>query len=218
MSSTMIGVQQDLSQPLNENTSQESSVSQGTLFSSVMNLSATAMGAAILSLPISFSYCGWLGGSILLLLIGLMSDYSLILLVKAARSSNEFTIEGIGRVYFGQKGALFVKCTLLALLFGAILILLIVMGDLTTPSFQHFALGGNFLKDCPSCPNESTWWSGTQNCTTCQLPPWWSGRATVSIVLTLLMFPLLMSRNLSALKYKSSSLNPNFFFHTQICT
>lgn len=194
----------------------------GTFFSSVVTLSATAMGAGVLSLPIAFYYCGYVGGTLLLLLMALMSDYSLLLLVRAGRAANQHTIEGIGRAYYGRKGALLVKVSLLALLFGAMIILLIVVGDVMTPPFQYFALDGEYQKTCPAdpaglpgtnhahairpskCP-DPMWWAGTWRCSDCSPPPWWAGRAAIVTTLMAAMFPLFLQRKLAALQYTSSA-------------
>lgn len=133
------------------------------MFGSIVTLCATSMGAGVLSLPKAMAYGGWAFGFASLAVYAILSDYSLMLLLKAGRACNKSTLvtplscvcivvthamppraafpltpqESIGRHYMGRCGAALVKAALLMLLFGGMIALLIVVGDELTPALQY---------------------------------------------------------------------------------
>ena len=65
----------------------------GSIVGSIATLSATAMGAGILSLPIAISYCGAVLGTLLLLVFAVLSDVSLIMLLRASKATGLYDLE-----------------------------------------------------------------------------------------------------------------------------
>jgi amino acid permease len=155
---------------------------KGTVWGSVANLAATAMGAGILSLPISFYYCGWLLGTVMLLLFAVCSDISLVLLVRAAKMSNCWGFEQLAIRFYGNAGRTGVAITLVLLLFGAAVIILIVIGDLISHHVHQ--------------------WEG------CAAPgtscPWYLEYNFLALYGLLLVLPLCCLDNLSALRFTST--------------
>lgn len=62
------------------------------MFGSIVTLCATSMGAGVLSLPKAMAYGGWAFGFASLAVYAILSDYSLMLLLKAGRACNKSTL------------------------------------------------------------------------------------------------------------------------------
>lgn len=116
---------------------------KGTLYSSFINLFLTAAGTGILSLPFTYANTGIVLGSIMLLIMAAINSYSMDLMVRSAIATGAKTYEGLGKKCFGRPGEIFVKINLLALLFGACILFMIVFVGLMVP-FLEFV-----LKDYP---------------------------------------------------------------------
>lgn len=69
-----------------------SSGGSATVFGSIVTLCATSMGAGVLSLPKAMAYGGWAFGFASLAVYAILSDYSLMLLLKAGRACNKSTL------------------------------------------------------------------------------------------------------------------------------
>eukprot|EP01135_Chromosphaera_perkinsii_P002591 Nk52_evm107s224 gene=Nk52_evmTU107s224 len=151
----------------------------GTVWGSIGNLAATTMGAGILSLPVSLAYCGLYTGLGLMFLFAVFSDYSLMLLVRCAKLTNAGSLEEVGEKLYGRVGANIVKTVLLILLFGFMIVSVIVVSDSVMPLWQELPMfvgkGGE----------------------------WYVSKPFITGMCVALMFPLTMSRSLSALKFSS---------------
>eukprot|EP00126_Sphaerothecum_destruens_P007930 Sdes_comp20033_c0_seq1m12820 len=156
------------------------SVKYGTVWSSIGNLTATTMGAGILSLPVSFAYTGYFTGTLLLVMFAVFSDYSLVLLVKSARLCGAASLEELGFHCFGRVGAFAVKTVLMMLLFGFLIVSVIVVSDSMYPLYRDFLLPLYH-----------------------PLHAWFASKAFVSLLSIGLMFPLALSRTLSGLRFTS---------------
>ena len=97
------------------------------------NLMATSMGTGMLALPIAVYYSGAVTGTVLIIAMAILSDISLVFLVKAAKQSNTTNLQELGRYYYGHQGELIVNVSLVALLLCASLSVLIAIADLLTP-------------------------------------------------------------------------------------
>ena len=89
------------------------------LFSVTVNLFATTVGACMLSLPLSLDYAGLWLGSAMVLFFGLVSDRSLIYLVRSARITGSASYYECGARCLGAVGAKAVLVSLGALMFAA---------------------------------------------------------------------------------------------------
>lgn len=147
--------------------------------SSIINLCATAMGAGILSLPQAVSHCGWTVGIGLLLLFAVFADFSLRFLVHCSRLSGRGSFIGLAEHYLGDWGARSAKLALLLLLFGAVVLGMIVVGDLIPTALQ----------DLSHSSNSTEIFIGR---------PFVTGAAVVAV------FPLTLCKDISALKYTSA--------------
>lgn len=173
----------------------------------VILLTLTAMGAGILSLPVSIYYGGWVLGFAALFVFALLADYSLILIVRCAQKTGERSVVAIARNVYGRKGEMVVIAVTLILLVFAQIAMLIVVGDVMTPAVQYFATGDVYESSCDDSERtcHAPQWAGTTRCDDeCTLPPWWASRLAVSVVATLLYFPLSLFDDLKALSSTST--------------
>ena len=75
-----------------------------TVWGTTLNLTATAMGAGMLSLPQASAYAGWLVSSISLIIIAVAADFSLVALVVAAEKSGKCSVEAVSAHFYGSWG------------------------------------------------------------------------------------------------------------------
>ena len=105
--------------------------------SSVFVLAATTLGAGILALPFAYSDLGWLLGSLLLIIVGLTSSYSINLLLTTARAVGATTYEDLGDAIFPKFGKRLVVATTLILIFGSLTAFFVIIADTFTPAVQN---------------------------------------------------------------------------------
>lgn len=149
----------------------------GTPFSSIVSISATAMGAGILSLPEAVSRCGLFPGLALIIFFGVLADFSLVFLVECSRASGRRSFEGVSVHYLGRLGATAIKVALIVLLFFSLVLLIIVAGKLFGTPLRYF------LK---TDANE-----------------WYTQNEYVSLFSAIIILPLSLVREISFLKYTS---------------
>ena len=108
-----------------------------------INLVATTIGAGILSVPISFAYCGSYALAILLLFaFGVLSAASLRFIAEASDCMAAPSYFALGEACFGASGASAVLWSLLGLLGGAFVQILIVIIDLTEMLIAKWSADG----------------------------------------------------------------------------
>ena len=146
------------------------------LFSVTVNLFATTVGACMLSLPLSLDYAGLWLGSAMVLFFGLVSDRSLIYLVRSARITGSASYYECGVRCLGAVGAKAVLVSLGALMFAAGVTVHIILTDIV-----HVLL--------PDLLGPAAEFA----------------RTTVAIGVTVLCVPLCMPRELQQLRWVSSA-------------
>ena len=156
----------------------------------VVLLSLTAMGAGILSLPVTLYYGGMVAGLIVLGIFSVLADYSLIVIVRCAKMTKEKSILAMAGNLYGRRGKIFVMAILLILLLFAQISMLIVIGDVLSPAVQYLATGDVYQTSCDTSGEHNCHapsWAGTTLCDdACTLPPFWTSRLAVSVVSTAL--------------------------------
>ena len=168
---------------------------KGTVFGSVVNLCATAMGAGVLSLPHAFAQMGALLGIMTVYIIAFFSDMSLVFLSRCSQCSDRHSFEGVATHYLGARGAKILNAALVVLLFGGSTLMMIVIMDLL-PRVVQGAVGGVCTNPDPDAAAN---WS----------PPvdgdcWFGSRLFVGMVAVAAVFPLNLVKDLRALKYTSA--------------
>lgn len=113
-----------------------SSKKQGSVISSITNLCATAMGAGVLSLPHVLANCGAALGVVLIYFTAVAADISCLMLVKCSRACHHYSMENVAKHYLGPAGYWFVNVCLVVLLYGALVLVEIVVMDLIPPVVQ----------------------------------------------------------------------------------
>eukprot|EP00940_MAST-03C_sp_MAST-3C-sp2_P002295 g2295.t1 len=176
----------------------------------VILLTLTAMGAGILSLPATLYYGGYVTGLAVLAVFAVLSDYSLILLVRCASMTGLSSISAMANKLYGKRGEVMVSVVTLLLLFFAQIAMLIVIGDVLTPPLQYFGTGDVYKTSCDDSDVNSSCktalWAGTTRCDAdCTSPPWYFSRLMVSFVATAIYFPLSLFDELKALSASSTA-------------
>ena len=113
-----------------------------------ISLTMTAVGSVVLSLPATFAECGWLAGTCVLALVALLVDASLLFVVYAARSARARSYEEAARALLGPTGGACVEVALIALVYGSLVSLQIIVAD----QVQPVVLG--VLENCSSHDDE----------------------------------------------------------------
>eukprot|EP00472_Partenskyella_glossopodia_P012015 CAMPEP_0197517364 /NCGR_PEP_ID=MMETSP1318-20131121/2342_1 /TAXON_ID=552666 /ORGANISM="Partenskyella glossopodia, Strain RCC365" /LENGTH=413 /DNA_ID=CAMNT_0043066837 /DNA_START=221 /DNA_END=1459 /DNA_ORIENTATION=+ len=118
---------------------------QASVFSSVMNLANTILGAGMLGLPHAFAESGYVFGCILLLLFALLSAFGLhllsvisIQLCSETRDANFYKVASAAM----SSGALLIDVAVAIKCFGVGISYLIVCGDLLPQALQFMGASG----------------------------------------------------------------------------
>jgi len=164
----------DVDEATNPSVSLESDLNNASIFSCYCNLANTILGSGMLGLPYAFAHTGWVLGSLLIVLFGISSAFSLHTLALCA-----MTIPGPSSFYrVGHHAmpqltlvidfAVAIKC------FGVATSYLIVIGDLMPDVMEH--IGANAF---------------------------WQDRHVWVVIGFVLVAPLSCLRNLDSLKFTS---------------
>ena len=118
-----------------------------TWLKSVFNLANTSVGAGTLSLPFFYRSTGLVLGSIFLVIVALMSSYSLNLLAKLAQIEKGCTSYlTTAEVAYGHRGTKLVQTAMFMLTFGALTVYLIIIGSLSCQFLVGMVLENPFNK------------------------------------------------------------------------
>ena len=158
-----------------------------SIFASVVNLCATAMGAGVLSLGHGFANTGWLLGITCLFLFAVCSDLSLLFIVRSGRACGRHTLAGVAKHYLGSAGMWTANFSLVILLFFALVLVEIVAMDLLPPVIQSIA---GVSGDVGARADEM---------------PIYASRLVVGVVAVSAVFPLNLLKSLRSLKYTSTA-------------
>jgi amino acid permease len=138
----------------------------------------TAVGSVVLSLPQVFAECGAVGGVAALAGFAALTDASLVILARAARSTDARTYEQTVTNVVGPTGGKVVRVCLVVLLFGTLVSLQIIAADLAAPVVEAAMYKSR--------------------------PGFWSSRLAINTAVFLLVYPLSLLENLSQLAAASS--------------
>lgn len=116
---------------------------RGTRRSSVFTLVATLVGGGCLSLPFAFQKVGIILGVVYLALSGIVSAYSMKLLLSCSRRTGAQNYEECGEKAFGKKVKFLTMGAVIILTFLASIAYLILARDLLTPLVESYIFGYN---------------------------------------------------------------------------
>eukprot|EP00794_Sanderia_malayensis_P003441 gene3441-3936_t len=156
----------------------ETSERTGTIFSSIFTLVSTMIGGGLLSLPFAFQQGGFLVSSFILLFVLAASTYGGFLIINSKKycQGKIRNIEDVARVAFGIRGQRTVQITLFFMLYLVAAVYFILIFDQIEPLLQYIAGGRGF----------------------------WTRRIVILSMISILVFPISLLKNLSALQYTSS--------------
>ena len=175
----VFGTDEDVSMSGDPNATGTPRASRGFV-AAVISLTMTAVGSVVLSLPQVFAECGAVGGVAALAGFAALTDASLVILARAARTVDARTYEQTVTRVVGPTGGFVVRICLCVLLFGTLVSLQIIAADLAAPvveaAMYHDKTGG-----------------------------FWSSRLAINTGVFALVYPLSLLENLSQLAAASSA-------------
>jgi amino acid permease len=150
----------------------ESPKRESPIVVAIFNLSATIVGGGVLSLPLAFSKCGIMLGSILMIVAALVTERSLYLLCLCARLTGATSYGEVGKVAFGIYMEYFISLLIFVFLMFVLVAYMVLLQDIWSDLIE-IILGLDSRPDAP----------------------------TVLFCILFLMGPFLAQRSLYALRY-----------------
>ncbi|XP_010256978.1 PREDICTED: probable sodium-coupled neutral amino acid transporter 6 isoform X1 [Nelumbo nucifera] len=152
----------------------------------VFNVSTTIVGAGIMSIPATMKVLGVIPAFILIFVIAVLSEISARFLLKYTHCGDSTTYAGVMAESFGRLGGLAVQICILITNIGALIIYLIIIGDVLSGSQSDGTVHLGVLQQ----------WFGVQL---------WNTRpiALLFIVLFVLL-PLVLLRRVESLRFTSA--------------
>ncbi|GAA5821852.1 hypothetical protein JCM10212_007043 [Sporobolomyces blumeae] len=112
----------------------------GGVLAGIANMSNSILGAGIIGLPYALREAGFLSGIILLLILGVVTDWTIRLIVLNAKMSGRRTYIDIMDSCFGRKGRAAVSFFQFAFAFGGMCAFCVILGD-TIPRVLRSVIG-----------------------------------------------------------------------------
>lgn len=143
----------EMPMPMNTNTSSNSNMptKQSSILGASSNLVNSIVGAGIIGIPYALRMSGLWAGTLLLLLVAVMTDKSLRLLIEQAyfhpklRYLNVRTYEELASYPFGIMGSGFVLSSMFIMAYGAMVAYLLIIKD-TIPTILGYEHGTHNLE------------------------------------------------------------------------
>lgn len=111
-----------------------------TLLQSWFNTVNALVGVGILALPLAFSYAGWIGGTVLFLVCGLLTNYTGKVLAKImSKEPSLRTYADIGSYAFGPSARILISLFFCLELWAVSVALIILFGDSLAAIFPNIA-------------------------------------------------------------------------------
>ncbi|KAF3962524.1 hypothetical protein CMV_012979 [Castanea mollissima] len=173
--------------PLLEDVLENQNSSQGASISgAVFNISTTMIGAGIMSIPAAIKVLGIVPGFLLILVVAFFTEVTVEFLLRYTKSGKSTTYAGIVGESFGAIGSVAVQICVIITLFGALIIYLIIIGDVLCGSKSGETLHLGILQE----------WFGIQ---------WWNSRAfAILFIVLFVMLPLAWQKRVDSLRYTSA--------------
>ena len=173
----------------------------GSLFSGIINLTNTIVGAGVLGLPFAFNSSGLGLGMLLLSAVGIVETYSLILLLESSKVTGIDSYGGVAKAAYGVVMDYIVQFNIMLQCFGVCVAYTVIIGDLV-PSVMLYCVG-NLL-------DFATYWDvallidvfeGMMHLLTADA--WIVRTMTMIIISFLVIFPLVCLRKMDSLRFTS---------------
>ena len=155
----------------------------GGIGSSVFNFTAGTVGAGFLALPQAFALCGYVQGTILLLVFGVLTVYSVRLLGIAERRTGLCTFEDLSRHLLGRGWDIFTTFIMISFNWGTCVAYIIALIKLFSPILE--------ASDIPDDQVGQTF------------AGYWGARLVTIGIWAVFMVPMSLQKELNSLRYAS---------------
>jgi amino acid permease len=164
------------------NPAHDSSLRRSSPDVALFNLVATVCGGGVLSLPYAFRRAGILTTLALLILSAIMTNFSLYILCACARRTGGRSYGDVARAAFGPLAEILTTVILFVLLLGILVAYMVLLKGIATPMLLSLAVSLDIIEDFDEdhFDRESD---------------------ALLLILLLCLFPLLLKRDLYALRH-----------------
>ncbi|XP_023515086.1 amino acid transporter AVT6E-like [Cucurbita pepo subsp. pepo] len=111
----------------------------------VFNLTTTIVGAGIMALPATMKVLGVVSGLVLIVLIGILSEFSVELLVRFMVISKSSSYGEVVQCAFGKSMKVLTEICIIVNNAGILVVYLIIMGDVMSGSVRHIGVFDQWL-------------------------------------------------------------------------
>ncbi|XP_027104228.1 amino acid transporter AVT6C isoform X1 [Coffea arabica] len=164
-------------------------ISEGaSMYSAIFNVSTSMVGAGIMSIPATFKVLGIIPSFAVILIVAFFVEVTVEFLLKYTRHTGELDSYGaLMAESFGKPGAVALQVCVLVTNLGAMIIYLIIIGDVLSGNCSGGSIHLGVLQE----------WFGTH---------WWNSRAyALLFVVLFIMLPLVILRRIDSLRYASAA-------------
>ncbi|XP_073003439.1 amino acid transporter AVT6A-like [Typha latifolia] len=152
----------------------------------VVNLSTCIVGAGIMALPATMKMLGLIPGIVMIIFVALLTEASIEMLVRFSRVENTPSYGGLMGDAFGRMGKILLQVSVVVNNVGMMIVYMIIIGDVLSGTSSSGVHHYGILEG----------WFGAH---------WWTGRAFVLLITTLLVFaPLTSFKRVDSLRYTSA--------------
>ncbi|XP_015880512.3 amino acid transporter AVT6A isoform X5 [Ziziphus jujuba] len=136
---------------------------------SVFNLSCTVIGSGIMSLPATLKVLGLVPGVALIVIAAFLTDTSIEMLLRFSKPGLAFSYSDLMDDAFGKIGKILLQICVIINNIGCLIVYMIIIEDVLSGSTSSGVHNSGVLEE----------WCGEH---------WWTGRAFVLLVLTIVIF------------------------------
>ncbi|CAI9091814.1 OLC1v1026930C1 [Oldenlandia corymbosa var. corymbosa] len=158
-----------------------------SISSAIFNVSTSMVGAGIMSIPATFKVLGIIPSFVVILIIAFFVDVTVEFLLKYTRHTG--VLDSYGALMaesFGKPGAVALQVCVLITNLGAMIIYLIIIGDVLSGNQSDGSVHLGVLQE----------WFGVH---------WWNSRSYALLFIVLfIMLPLVVLRRIDSLRYASA--------------
>ncbi|ERN05364.1 probable sodium-coupled neutral amino acid transporter 6 [Amborella trichopoda] len=169
------------------NSTKNSQNSNGASYSgAIFNLSTSAIGAGIMSIPATLKVLGVLPAILSVIFVAILTNFSLQFMLKFTSAGNSTTYAGLMEESFGKIGSVLLQICVIITNLGAEIIYMIIIADVLSGSVAEGPTHVGIFRE----------WFGNG---------WWTSRSFVLLVTTfLILLPLVSLRRVDSLKFTSA--------------
>ncbi|KAL3834782.1 hypothetical protein ACJIZ3_009518 [Penstemon smallii] len=183
-------------QPIDGRQSNEGASVSGAIF----NISTGMVGAGIMSIPATFKVLGVIPSFLVILIIAYFVEVTVEFLLKYTHSGDSNTYGELMAESFGKSGSVALQVCVMITNLGALIIYLIIIGDVLSGSKSGGTLHLGILQE----------WFGIH---------WWNSRAfSLLLVVLFVLLPLLLLRRIDSLRHASAISVLLAAFFVAICS